>query len=297
MAEITLLDGGLGQELVHRSGDKPTPLWSTQVMIDHPGMVADVHRDFYAAGATVIATNTYALHHDRLEKARLTTPLPELIACALSEAKAARATKPGARILESIGPLIASYRADLHPTLAEAAPLYTELAQTLAPHVDIIGFETVPSLEAGRAAIAATQDIDIPVWLAFTLDDQDGTKLRSGEPLAETVAVAQTGADAIIANCSAPEVMADAMDVFATGSLPFGGYANGFTTIAEGFLTEAPTVDALSKRQDLGPEDYAKFTSKWAAQGATIIGGCCEISPTHIRAVHDALISDGHTIV
>ena len=52
MSEITLLDGGMGQELVHRAGDNPTPLWSTRVMIDNPGMVADVHRDFTAAGAT-----------------------------------------------------------------------------------------------------------------------------------------------------------------------------------------------------------------------------------------------------
>ena len=39
MSHITLLDGGMGQELVHRSGDRPTPLWSTQVMVDHPGIV------------------------------------------------------------------------------------------------------------------------------------------------------------------------------------------------------------------------------------------------------------------
>ena len=66
MAEITLLDGGMGQELVHRAGDKPTPLWSTQVMVDHPGLVAEVHRDFTKAGATIATTNTYAIHHDRL---------------------------------------------------------------------------------------------------------------------------------------------------------------------------------------------------------------------------------------
>ncbi|WP_224824962.1 homocysteine S-methyltransferase family protein [Cognatishimia sp. MH4019] len=297
MAQITLLDGGLGQELVHRSGDKPTPLWSTRVMIDHPGLVEEVHRDFYDAGATVIATNTYALHHDRLELAGVTTPLPDLITAALSEARAARDAHPGKRILGSIGPLIASYRADLHPPMAEATPLYTELAQALAPHVDVIGFETVPSIDAARAALAATQDIDTPIWLAFTLDDQDGSKLRSGEPLADALSVAQTGAAAILANCSAPEVMAAAMDIFATSDLPFGGYANGFTKISDGFLQHAPTVDALTKRQDLGPEDYAAFASKWAAQGATIIGGCCEISPDHIRAVHDALIADGHTII
>ncbi|MEL7213569.1 MAG: homocysteine S-methyltransferase family protein [Pseudomonadota bacterium] len=297
MAEITLLDGGLGQELVHRSGDKPTALWSTQVMIDHPGLVEEVHRDFYEAGATVIATNTYALHRDRLEKAGVTTPLPDLISAALAEAKAARDANPAKRILGSIGPLIASYRADLHPPAAEAAPLYAELAKAIAPYVDVIGFETVPSIEAARGAIAAMQGIDTPVWLAFTLDDADGTKLRSGEPLVEALSVAETGAAAILANCSAPEVMGAAMEVFATGTLPFGGYANGFTEISKGFLKDAPTVDALSKRQDLDPDAYARFTSSWVAQGATIIGGCCEISPAHIKAVHDTLIAEGHTIV
>jgi hypothetical protein len=66
MSKITLLDGGMGQELVHRSGDSPTPLWSTQVMIDHPGLVQAVHADYFAAGATIATTNTYAMHHDRL---------------------------------------------------------------------------------------------------------------------------------------------------------------------------------------------------------------------------------------
>ena len=65
MAEVVLLDGGMGQELVKRSGDAPTPQWATQVMIDHPGLVADIHRDYAAAGATVATVNSYAAHHDR----------------------------------------------------------------------------------------------------------------------------------------------------------------------------------------------------------------------------------------
>lgn len=45
MAGITLLDGGMGQEMIARSGDEPTPLWATRVMIDHPGMVRELtHR-------------------------------------------------------------------------------------------------------------------------------------------------------------------------------------------------------------------------------------------------------------
>ncbi len=58
----------MGQELVARSGDEPTSLWATRVMIDHPGMVRAIHEDYFAAGATVATTNTYATHHDRLER-------------------------------------------------------------------------------------------------------------------------------------------------------------------------------------------------------------------------------------
>ncbi|MGB8815569.1 MAG: homocysteine S-methyltransferase family protein, partial [Paracoccaceae bacterium] len=60
MAQITLLDGGMGQELLARTGDAPTPLWATQVMLDHPNVVRDIHADYFAAGATVATTNTYA---------------------------------------------------------------------------------------------------------------------------------------------------------------------------------------------------------------------------------------------
>ncbi|MFB1024946.1 MAG: homocysteine S-methyltransferase family protein, partial [Octadecabacter sp.] len=60
MTQITLLDGGMGQELVHRAGDRPTPLWSTRVMLDHPGRVAGGHRDCAAAGATTATTKPVA---------------------------------------------------------------------------------------------------------------------------------------------------------------------------------------------------------------------------------------------
>ena len=68
MTKITLLDGGMGQELIHRAGDRPTPLWSTQVMMDHPGMVEAVHEDYFRAGSGIATTNTYCIHHDRLVK-------------------------------------------------------------------------------------------------------------------------------------------------------------------------------------------------------------------------------------
>ena len=91
MADITLLDGGMGQELVARSGDDPTPLWATRVMMDHPGMVRDIHADYFAAGASVATTNTYAIHHDRLERFDLDHLFHALHLRALAEAHEAAA--------------------------------------------------------------------------------------------------------------------------------------------------------------------------------------------------------------
>ena len=56
MSEITLLDGGMGQELVARAG-KATDLWSVQALLDTPDMVRAVHDSFFKAGADVATTN------------------------------------------------------------------------------------------------------------------------------------------------------------------------------------------------------------------------------------------------
>lgn len=292
--DITLLDGGMGQELVHRAGDKPTNLWSTQVMIDHPGLVADVHRDYFDAGATIATTNTYAIHRDRLKTPAMSAQFETLHSAALHEA--AEAKRLGTRIAGAIGPLIASYRPDIHPNEAIAIPLYAEVAKLLGPRVDLLIVETVASIDHAKSALAGALQAGKPVWLAFTLNDTDGTRLRSGELLSEAVKVAGD-ADAILVNCASPEALDMAMPILATTGKPFGGYANAFEQITQDFLKDSPTVDALSERRDMGPEVYARHVMGWVAQGATIVGGCCEVGPKHIAAIASALRAAGHRIV
>lgn len=296
MSEIVLLDGGLGQELIHRAGDRPTPLWSTQVMIDHPGLVQAVHGDYFAAGSTVATTNTYCVHHDRLLTAGLDGQFHALHQMALAEAQAARMAAGRGRIAGSIGPLVASYRPDVHPPHAEAVAKYAEVARELAPHVDLIICETVASLAHARAVMEGALSVGLPVWLSVTVDDRDGSRLRSGEPVSGICPIG-AGAEALLANCSAPEAMAAALDALKGAGKPFGAYANGFTQITADFLKDSPTVDALSARRDLSPAIYATYAMGWIAQGATIVGGCCEVGPAHITALARALTVAGHRIV
>jgi homocysteine S-methyltransferase len=289
MAEVTILDGGMGQELLARSGDPPTPLWATQVMMDRPGLVAAIHADYFAAGAAVATTNTYAIHRDRLHAAGIEHRFATLHAQALAEARAARDAHGAGRIAGSIGPLVASYRPELHPSFDEAVPLYAEVAGMLGPQVDLILCETVASLAQADAVLAGAQAARRPVWLAVTVEDRNGSRLRSGEPVAALAGVLRGRAAAVLANCSAPEAMAAALEALRGFGLPFGAYANGFTGITEDFLKDRPTVAALSARTDLTPERYAQFARGWVAQGATIVGGCCETGPAHIAAVVRAL--------
>ncbi|WP_341368244.1 homocysteine S-methyltransferase family protein [Yoonia sp. BS5-3] len=294
MTQITLMDGGLGQELVRRASDKPTNLWSTQVMIDHPGLVAAVHRDYREAGARVHVANTYALHRDRLTDTPHADQFEALHDMALREVRSVCVGH--GRIAGSLGPLIASYRPDLHPPHDEAVQLYAEVTALLAPHVDVVIGETIASVAHARAVLEAALPFGKPVWLSMTVQDGDGSKLRSGEDLSEVLSLAGDGAAALLANCAPPETMATAVNILATGDLPFGAFANGFTHIADDFLKDKPTVDALSARQDLTPEAYAKFALGWIDQGATIVGGCCEVGPAHIAALAKAITDAGHRI-
>jgi S-methylmethionine-dependent homocysteine/selenocysteine methylase len=297
MAQITLLDGGMGQELIARSGDKPTPLWATRVMIDHPDLVRRIHADYFAAGATIATTNTYAIHHDRLIPQGLDHLFHSLHLRALMQAVEARDAHGAGRIAGSLGPLEASYRPDLTPDLDIAAVRYAEIAALLTPHVDLLLIETSSSIAASEGALIGAGNAR-PVWLSVSVNDKDGTLLRSDEPLTNLARLIETYRPAaILANCSVPEAMADAMNILRTFGLPFGAYANGFTHITDNFKTEQPTVDDLFRRHDLTPARYADFAMSWIAQGATIIGGCCEVGPAHIAALRDRLLAEGHDIV
>lgn len=295
MSRLTLLDGGMGQELIARAGSDPGPLWATRVMLDHPGLVRAIHEDYFAAGASLATTNTYNILHDRLLPQGLDPLYHALHLRALAEAHEARAAAGRGLIAGSMGPLGESYRPDLAPPVDVSAALYAEKAKILAPHVDLILIETISSLDLARGALKGARTTDRPVWLSVSVQDRDGTRLRSGEPLAALAEVlAETSADALLANCSMPEAMAAALSELKPLGLPFGAYANGFSEITpHSHGTSAPAYGA---RHDLTPDLYADFALGWVAQGATLIGGCCEVGPAHISHLHARLTAEGHTI-
>ena len=294
--DIVLLDGGVGQELYRRSTRPAAPLWSVQVMMDEPHLVEAVHLDFIEAGARIITVNTYTATPHRLTREGLPDKFEALQGAAFAAAASAREKSGQAvRIAGCLPPLVGSYRADLTPPEDECLANYRRIVAVQADHVDLFLCETMLSAAEARAATVAAAESGKPVWTALSVDDADGSVLRSGEGVAEGArAAVDAGADAVLINCSSPEAVATAMPLLAGIGVPFGGYANGFVSIAA--MQPGGTVEALEARDDLGPAAYADHAMGWVASGAAIVGGCCEIGPAHIAALGQRLAAEGHDV-
>jgi len=294
---IVLLDGGMGQALATRSRRPVTPLWSAQVMLDEPHLVTAVHRDFIEAGARVITLNSYSATPQRLARDGDPGLFEPLHAAALDAARQAREESGReVRIAGCLPPLVASYHPDSVPDDATCLRDYRRIVAVQAAGVDLFLCETMSLIREARAATIAAVESRLPVWVAFTVDDGDGTRLRSGEPLAEAAReVVAAGAERVLVNCSVPEMVTAAMGELAGLGVPFGGYANAFTSVAP--LQPGGTVDALESRTDLGPDAYAEHAMSWVERGATLVGGCCEVGPDHIATLAERLTASGYRLV
>jgi S-methylmethionine-dependent homocysteine/selenocysteine methylase len=279
---ITILDGGMGQELIARSVGEPTPLWATQVLMEEPNLVRSVHDEFFAAGAMVATTNSYAIHRDRLITAGLNDQFENLHRTACEIACASRDAAGRGSVAGAIGPLIGSYQTG--PLPHDAVELFAEVCRIQAPYVDHFLIETVSALDHVRATLEGATGHGKPVWLSVSVEDNDGTKLRSGEHL-EGVMDQINDAEALLVNCGTPEAVTSALNVIKGCGKRFGAYANGFVEITQSFVQVGATVKELSARKDLTPDAYAEFAEDWAQMGATIIGGCCEVGPSHIAEI------------
>ncbi|MTI42126.1 homocysteine S-methyltransferase family protein [Roseibium hamelinense] len=273
----------MGQELVHRTGRAPSGLWSAALMRENPELVKQIHSDFFAAGAEIATANTYTLHRDRLRPAGLEHEFEQLHRLACTLACEARDAHGQGIVAGALGPLGWSYSHDGAPPPAQWAELYNEICALQLPYVDLFLIETIGSISHALSALHGASGHGKPVWLALTVDDADGTKLRSGESLEKVLGALQVQPpDCLLLNCSSPEAVTQGLTVLNGCAVPTGGYANGFTGIEHSFLRKGSSVSALSAREDLTPALYADQAEHWIASGAKVVGGCCEIGPAHI---------------
>ncbi len=278
-----LLDGGMGRELRMRGVPILDTIWSANALVVAPDAVRAVHHDYLEAGAEIITTNSYGIIRSELAKEGIEDRYAELNRLAGELARQAReASGRGVAIAGSLPPLRGSYRPDLVGPLAEILPQYQEQVELLAPYVDVFLCETMSCGAEGFAAATAAAESGKPVWVSWTLDEDQSGRLRSGESIGEAAAaIAHLPIAAFLANCCAPESIAAAMpELAALGRGPVGGYANAFRPVPKDWVMEEDGL--LPLREDLGPDEYAGHVAHWHDDGARIVGGCCGTGPEHI---------------
>lgn len=293
-ASFTVLDGGMGKELLRIGAPFRQPEWSALALIEGPDFVRQAHQNFVDAGAQVIITNTYSVVPHHLGDERFAERGAELATLAARIAReVADAAGHDVQVAGSLPPLFGSYEPDNFDP--ERAPdLFDTLVTAQAGLVDFWLGETISSTAELGAVAAAVADRPEELWVSFTVDDdvpEGGCQLRSGESIGDGVAAALAASGrlgAILFNCSMPERITPAVALAAealnaAGSdTPLGVYANAFVEKEEGYSSNGVI---LEHRDDLTPEVYAEMASGWLASGATIVGGCCGVRPDHIGAL------------
>ena len=284
-----ILDGGMGRELQRLGAPFRQPEWSALALIEGPEFVEAAHTSFALAGAKVISTNSYAIVPFHIGTALFEERGVEMAGLAGKLARGV-ADQHGLTVAGSLPPVLGSYRPDLFEVEA-ARKILSSLIEGLSPFVDIWLAETLSTLGEAELVGEMLSNDGRPLWLSFTLNDEGSAMLRSGETIEQAAALAcQIGAKALLFNCSAPEVMEDAVRrakaALGTEAMDIGVYANGFAHSEEKIDANAGLRQI---RTDLDPPHYLGWAQKWVGSGATVVGGCCGIGPEHILALAKGL--------
>ena len=276
-----------------------------------------VHADFVAAGADVITTNNFVCVRHHLAEAglegELTTITQAAAGCAARAAAAASCGRRRVAVAGALPPLQTCYLPPAMPA-GEMLAQYSEIAGALAPSVDVLLAETLCTAAEACAAATAAAAHGQPVWVGLTIDDDASGTLRGGGSAAAAVlalrALRLPRLEAVLLNCSAPQAITAALPGVraAAGHLAVGGYGNAFEDTTSAWLAGTATnaewrasergigcsccedlrIDAADYRpQPNGPgiiteHAYARQVGGWAAGGATLLGGCCGVTPAHI---------------
>lgn len=288
---ITILDGGMGDEISTRLEGAATGLWSAQALVEKPDLVVDIHKEFIEAGARIIITNTYSTIPHYLEKAGMADRYVELARLGGKLARQAVAESAEAVLIAgSLPPLSESYRPDLVPPADEALPVYRNLVEALHDFVDLYICETMSTAE--EAVNASTQAIKYgggkPVYVSWTLNETPGTGLRSGESVKDAFdALSHLDVAGFMFNCAFPEAIEAALQQLRPlTDKPLGCYPNGTGEIASEWTLDNDIV--LGRRADIDEQYFVAMSQRCIDAGATMVGGCCSIGPAYIKALSEA---------
>ena len=265
---VAILDGATGTELLARGLSFDAPAWSAAAISDAPELLAEVHRDYARAGATLHTANTF-----RTQPRALGLGWEEALRGAVAVARGA--LPAGCRVLGSMAPVEACYRPDLSP--GEGARAEHRLVASALVDAGCDGIVCETFAHEAEAIVASEEGLrtGLPVWVSLTAGPFGDLLTPDGlGRIAKSVA--STGAERVLVNCVAASRMQAYVDAIVGVGCPTGAYANA------GGKDEGLGWAAISEE---AAERYAELAQGWVDAGVTLVGGCCGTGPSHIAAL------------
>jgi len=311
---ILVLDGAMGtmiqsyglQEADYRGdilADHPIDMKGNNdiLCLTRPGVIAEIHHDYFAAGADIVTTNTFngtSVAQSDYQTAHLVRDI-NVAAAKLARQEADRFTALDPQrprfVAGSLAPTnrTCSISPDVNNpghrniTFNDLVKSYGEEAEALLDGgVDILVVETVFDPLNAKAAVFAIDKIlsqrglvDFPVWISGTITDASGRTLTGQTPEAFWISLSHANPTIFGLNCA----------LGATAMRPF---VEEISHVANTLVSVHPNAGLPNELggYDETPDQMAAIMADFAGSGLlNVVGGCCGTTPVHIKAISEAV--------
>ncbi len=251
-----------------------------------PDVVLDVHRQYVAAGADIITTNTFTATSVGQADYGLQSLVREMNVRGAELARQVADEAGGRFVAGSIGPL--NVTLSLSPRVEDPAyraksfdqvyAAYAEQVQALAEGgVDLLLIETIFDTLNAKAAIAAARDVaaHLPLWISVTIVDRSGRTLSGQTVEAFWRSVEHAGPLLVGVNCS-------------LGAAEMRPHVAELSRLAGTYTACHPNAGLPNAfgGYDQTPAETAQLLDEFARAGmVNVVGGCCGTTPAHIARI------------
>ena len=266
--------------------------------LTRPDIIIDIHKEFLEVGADIIETNTFSANSISQADYQMEDLCYELnlksaeLACNVAH-KHSSAQKPRF-VAGAMGPTTktASLSPDVNDpgfrgvTFQDLVSAYHEQARGLVDGgVDILLVETIFDTLNCKAALFAIQSlfdersIELPVMVSGTITDASGRTLSGQTVEAFWISVSHMDLLSVGLNCAlgAEELSPHIRDLSQIATCPISIYPNA------GLPNEFGEYDQTAR--EMGDHMNGFLQSGYA----NIVGGCCGTTPSHIKAISEAV--------
>ena len=292
-SKVRILDGGMGQHLLAKGLKPKGSLWSATALIDkkYHQLIIDSHLDFIKSGAEIIITNNFSARRTRMKQ----NNVEDLFKYANQKAgelalKAKEISKKNILIGGSLPGQNDTYVLDQRDSKLIEKGFYDQ-AKLLIPFVDFFYLDVLCGSKECKLALNVTEKFNLPVLVGLHV--KKNGNLPSNESISEVVEKCKNkNWLGLVIACTSPEIIENSIEEIKKLNIFFGYKANLWKVeepipvhkfASPSDEVGANPVKSMGTRENYTSTKFLEFSKKMISKGATILGGCCETKPSHIK--------------